>query len=127
MEPLPWAVDWNPDFEDDHRIKRAVLRALKEDNVLETIERLAQQSIEETLQDGIETEHLVWLEADAKFAFFVRIWFEASEEKVFVILEENDLGDVGFLLLEDFDCASYDGEKVLTVEFREPDTLGVEP
>lgn len=127
MEPLPWAVDWNPDFEDEHRIKRAVLRALKEDNVLETIERLAQQSIEETLQDGIETEHLVWLEADAKFAFFVRIWFEASEEKVFVILEENDLGDVGFLILEDFDCASYDGEQVLQVEFREPDTLGVEP
>lgn len=127
MEPLPWSVDWNPDFEDDHRIKRAVLRALKEENVLETIEHLSQQSIQETLQDNIETEHLVWLESDGKFAFFVRIWFEASEEKVFVIVEENDLGDIGFLLLEDFDCASYEGEKVLQVEFREPDTLGIEP
>lgn len=127
MEPLPWAVDWNPEFEDDSRIKRAVLRALKREHVYETIERLAQQSIDETLRDGIETEHLVWLDTDGKFAFFVRVWFEASEEKVFVIVEENDLGDIGFLLLEDFDCASYDGRDVLQVEFEEPETLGVEP
>lgn len=127
MEPLPWTVDWNPEFEEDPHIKRAVLRALKRDHVLETIERLAQQSIDETLRDGIETEHLVWLETDGKFAFFVRVWFEASEEKVFVIVEENDLGDIGFLLLDDFDCASYDGRDVLKVEFEEPETLGVEP
>lgn len=127
MEPLPWAVDWNPDFEDDPRIKRAVLRALKEEAVLDAIERMAQQSIDETLDEGIETEHLLWLESDGKFAFFVRIWYEASEDKVFIPIEENDLGDIGFLLLDAFDCASYEGEQVLRVEFREPDTLGIEP
>lgn len=127
MESVTWAVDWNPDFEDDLTMKRAVLRALEDERVPETVQRLAEQSVDETLEDGLETEHLVWLDTDGKFAFFVRVWFEASEEKVFVIVEENDLGDIGFLLLDDFDCASYDGKKVLKVEFEEPETLGVEP
>lgn len=127
MEPSPWAVDWNPNFEDDHRVQRAVLRALTEDNVLETIHRLAQQSIDEAVEDGVETEHLVWLDGGSRFAFFVRVWYESSEGKLFVIVEENDLGDVGFLRLEDFECASYEGKRVLKVELEDPETLGVEP
>lgn len=127
MERSSWAVDWNPDYEDDPRVQRAVVTALAGDNVLETIERLANQSIEETLADGVETEHLVWLDGGGRYAFFVRVWFEASEDKLFVIVEENDLGDVGFLKLDGHDCASYDGKDVLKVELEDPETLGVEP
>jgi hypothetical protein len=127
MEPSSWAIDWNPAYEDDHRVQRSVVTALAEEGVLDTIERLASQSIEEALADGFETEHLVWLDGESRFAFFVRVWFEASEDKLFLVVEENDLGDVGFLQLDGHDCASYDGRRVLKVELEEPETLGVEP
>ncbi len=127
MEPSPWSVDWNPGFEDDPRLKRAVMQALTADNVLKTVHRLADQSVTESLDHGVETEHLVWLDAEGTLALFVRIWYEASEEKLFVIIEENDLGDVGFLQLDGFECASYEGKNVLEVRFEDPETLGVEP
>lgn len=127
MESSPWAVDWNPRFEDDQRVKHVVLRSLGEENVMNTVHRLAKQSIKEVEEAGVETEHLVWLDAGSSFAFFVRIWFEPSEETLFVIVEENDLGDVAFLHLEDHECASYEGKKVLEVRFEDPETLGVEP
>ncbi len=127
MEPDPWTIDWNPDFADDLPMRRAVLRALDDERVASTVVSLAQQAMEEALDDGLETEHLVWLESPTKFALFIRVWFEASEEKVFVIVEENDLGDIGFLVLHGFECATYEGDDKLRVEFRDPETLGVEP
>lgn len=126
MDHTAWVVDWNPDFEDDLSIKREVLRALKERSVMRTISQLTDQAIQEAVDDGLETEHLVWLDTRGNYAFFVRIWFEASEEKAFVIIEENDLGDIGFLLLDDHDCATYGSTPdVLKVELRDPETLGV--
>ena len=127
MDPLPWVIDWNPEFEDDPRMKRAVLAALRHEGVADAVRRLARQSIEEVVDHGFETEHLIWLESQDRFALFVRVWYEQTQDKVFAVVEENDLGDVCFLILEDFDCASYDGEEVLKVEFEEPETLGVEP
>lgn len=127
MEPLPWAIDWNPDFEDDPRMKRAVLNALQRDGVADAVRRLASRSIEEVVEEGFETEHLVWLDNEDRFALFVRVWYEKTQGKVFAVVEENDLGDVCFLLLDDFDCASYERETVLEVEFEDPETLGVEP
>lgn len=126
MDHTTWVVDWNPDFEDDLSIKREVLRALKDGPVMETIALLTEQAVQEAVEEGLETEHLVWLDTRGNHAFFVRIWFEASEEKAFVIIEENDLGDVGFLLLDDHHCATYGSTPdVLRVEFRDPETLGV--
>jgi hypothetical protein len=127
MESMTWRVDWNPDFEDDRFMKREVLRAIKNDKVLQTIRRLADQAVREAKDDDLETEHLVWLDTRGKYAFFIRVWYEASEEKVFIIVEENDLGDVGFLIMENFDCATYSSAGQLKVEFRDPDTFGVEP
>lgn len=127
MDPLPWVIDWNPEFEDDTRMKRAVLQALRAEGVADTVRRLARRSIEEVVDHGFETEHLVWLDTQDRFALFVRVWYEETQDKVFAVVEENDLGDVCFLILEDHDCASYDGEQVLEVKLEEPETLGVEP
>ena len=126
MESLAWAVDWNPDFEDDRALKREVTRALKEPRIIETIRRFAREAVKEARDDGLETEHLVWLETKSKYAFFVRVWYEVSEGKVFIIVEENDLGDVGFLVMEDFDCATYSEGEMLKVELKDPDDLGVQ-
>ncbi|MDX1611140.1 MAG: hypothetical protein R3185_02140 [Candidatus Thermoplasmatota archaeon] len=125
MDPLGWSVDWNPDFEDEPAIRREVARALQDERLTMAIRRLAEQAVAEALDDGLETEHLVWLDTRGNYAFFVRVWFEASEEKVFIIIEENDLGDVGFLMLEGLECATYGTNSVLKVEFRDPETLGV--
>ena len=128
MDPLPWVIDWNPDFEDDPRMKRAVLTALRQVGVPDAVRRLARSAIEEVVEHGFETEHLVWLETRDRYALFVRVWYEQTQDKVFAVVEENDLGDVCFLILEDFDCASYEGgDTVLKVEIEEPETLGVEP
>lgn len=126
MAAPPWVVDWNPKFQDDPRMKRTVLRALRQEGVPEVIERLAQRAIDEVVENGFETEHLLWLETGGKYALFVRVWYEHTQNKVFCVVEENDLGDVCFLELEDFDCASYEREDVLKVEFEDPETLGVE-
>ena len=125
MESLAWTIDWNPEFEDEARLKREILKALKDDKVVATVKRFAEQALKEALDDGLETEHIVWLDSSFTYAFFVRVWYEVSEQKLFIIIEENDLGDVGFLLLNDLECASYGEEKVLKVEFKDPDDLGV--
>ncbi|HVL49713.1 MAG TPA: hypothetical protein VM889_14245 [Candidatus Thermoplasmatota archaeon] len=125
MESIVWRMDWNPEFEDEPRLKREILKALQDDKTIETIKRFAETAHKEALEDGLETEHLLWLDSSFTYAFFVRVWYEVSEKKLFIIVEENDLGDVGFLILEDLDCASYNEENTLKVEFREPDDLGV--
>lgn len=125
MESVVWTIDWNPDFEDEARLKREILKALKDEKTIETIKRFAEQSVSEALDDGLETEHIIWLDSSFTYAFFVRVWYEVSEAKLFIIVEENDLGDVGFLLLNDLECASYNEEKVLKVELKDPDDLGV--
>jgi hypothetical protein len=35
MEPSSWAIDWNPAYEDDHRLQRSVVTALAEEGVLD--------------------------------------------------------------------------------------------
>ena len=127
VESVVWTIDWNPEFEDEARLKREILKALKDDKTIETVKRFADQALREALEDGLETEHIVWLDSSFTYAFFVRVWYEVSEGKLFIIIEENDLGDVGFLLLNDLDCASYNEEKVLKVELKDPDDLGVSP
>ncbi len=125
MESVVWRVDWNPEFEDEARLKREILKALKDEKTIETVRRFARQAQSEALEDGLETEHIVWLDSSFTYAFFVRVWYEVSEGKLFIIIEENDLGDVGFLLLSDLECASYNEERVLKVELKDPEDLGV--
>lgn len=125
VESVVWTIDWNPEFEDETRLKREILKALKDDKTIETIKRFADQAARDALDDGMETEHIVWLSSSFTYAFFVRVWYEVSEAKLFIIVEENDLGDVGFLLINDLDCASYNEEKVLKVEFKDPEDIGV--
>ena len=125
MESVVWTIDWNPEFEDEARLKREILKALKDEKAIETIKRFAEQAVRDALDDGMETEHILWLNSSFTYAFFVRVWYEVSEAKLFIIVEENDLGDVGFLLINDLDCASYNEERLLKVEFKEPDDLGV--
>jgi hypothetical protein len=127
MEAPPWVIDWNPAFEDDPRMKQTVLQALRQDGVADVIDRLAQRAIDEVAENGFETEHLVWLDTGGRFALFVRVWYEHTQNKVFCVVEENDLGDVCFLILDEYDCASYERDQVLEVKIEEPDTLGVEP
>lgn len=130
MDSISWAIDWNPDLDEETSMKREVLRALKDDRILRVIKRLAEQAVEEAVDESLETEHLVWLDARSKHAFFIRVWYEASEKKVFIIIEENDHGDVGFLMLDGFSCANYgnaEAADTLQVEFKDPETLGVEP
>lgn len=123
-----WTIDWNPEFEDEARLKREILRALNDPKTIATIKRFAEFATNEASEDGQETEHIVWLDSALSYAFFVRVWFDIGEQKLFILVEENDLGDIGFLLLEDLLCATYgEDEAVLKVEFREPEDLGVEP
>ena len=125
LESIVWTIDWNPEFEDEVRLKKEILKALKDERTIATIKRFAEQAVREAVDLHLETEHIVWLDSSFSYAFFVRVWYETSESKLFIIIEENDLGDVGFLLLNDLDCASYDEEKVLKVEFKDPDDMGV--
>ncbi|HWG90511.1 MAG TPA: hypothetical protein VNZ52_06630 [Candidatus Thermoplasmatota archaeon] len=125
MESVVWNIDWNPEFDAETRLKREILKALKDEKAIQTVKRFAEQAVREALDDGLETEHILWLSSSFTYAFFVRVWYEVSESKLFIIVEENDLGDVGFLLINDLDCASYTEDRLLKVEFKEPDDLGV--
>ena len=128
MESIVWKVDWNPEFEDEPRLKREILKALANPKTIATIKRFAEQSAREAAEDNLETEHIIWLDSTYTYAFFVRVWFEISENKLFILVEENDLGDVGFLLIDQLECASYEqSEGVLTVELTDPEDLGVPP
>ncbi len=128
MESIVWTVDWNPEFEEEARLKREILKALRDDRVMDTVKRFAEQAVREAKDLGLETEHIVWLDSALSYAFFVRVWYDLAEKKLFILVEENDLGDVGFLLIEDLQCASYgEGEGILKVEFKEPEDLGVPP
>ena len=128
VESVVWTIDWNPEFEDEARLKREILRALNDPRTMATIKRFAEYALQEATDDGLETEHIVWLDSALSYAFFVRVWYDLAEKKLFILVEENDLGDVGFLLLESLVCASYaEADDVLKVEFREPEDLGVPP
>lgn len=126
MESIVWKVDWNPEFADEARLKREVLRTLGESRTIATIKRFAEQAQREALEDQLETEHILWLDSSYEHAFFVRVWYELTDEKLFILIEENDLGDVAMLAIEALDCASYGGdENLLKVEFADPEDLGV--
>ncbi len=125
MESIVWTVDWNPEFDDEARIKREILRALRNGKTIETVKRFAEAAVREATEDGLETEHILWLDSSQTYAFFMRVWYELSEGKLFIIIEENDLGDIGFLLLNDLECATYEEDNGLKVEFAEPEDLGV--
>lgn len=129
MESIVWTIDWNPEVADDSRLKRELMRALGESKTIATIKRFAETSQKEAEEEGLETEHLLWLDSHFSYAFFVRVWFDLGEAKLNILVEENDLGDVGFILLKDLACASYtaEDEDVLKVEFTEPEDLGVPP
>lgn len=127
MESVVWTVDWNPEFEGEGRIKREILSALKNPKTMAIVKRFAEAATKEALDDGLETEHIVWLDTSLSYAFFIRVWYDLVENKLFILIEENDLGDVGFLLLNDLECASYAQENVLKVEFKEPEDLGISP
>jgi len=130
MESVVWTVDWNPEFAEEARLKREILRALGEPKTIATIRRFADQSVKEALEEGQETEHIIWLDSSYEHAFFVRVWYESSESKLFLVVEENDLGDMGFLLFENLACASYaqaEADDVLKVELTDPEDLGVPP
>jgi hypothetical protein len=129
MEAIAWTIDWNPEFQDDAKLKREVLKCFRDIRIIRTIKNFCERATTEAGDDGLETEHILWLDASYKYALFVRVWYEASEEKMFIIIEENDLGDVGFFLLDSFDCATYEEERTVKVEyndkFRDPGHLGV--
>lgn len=130
MESIVWTVDWNPEVDDDNKLKRELTKALQEAKTIETIKRFAELSTKEATEDGIETEHLLWLDSSFNYAFFVRVWHDLTESKLNILVEENDIGDVGFILLEDIECASYTAEadeRVLKVELVDPEDLGVPP
>lgn len=129
MESLAWSVDWNPEVEDDARLKRELTKALNQPKAIATIKRYAEMAQKEALDDGLETEHLLWLDSHFSYAFFVRVWYDVSDAQLCILVEENDLGDVGYVLLKDLDCASYaeeaEEDSVLQVEFTDPEDLGV--
>jgi hypothetical protein len=127
MESVVWTIDWNPEVNDDERLKRELTKALQEERTIATIKRFAEQAVKES-EDGLETEHLVWLDSHFSYAFFVRVWFDAADGKLCILVEENDLGDVGYVLIKDLECASYGEEDdgTLKVEFADPDDLGVQ-
>ncbi len=125
MESIVWTVDWNPEFEEEARIKREILRSLRNGKTIETVKRFAEAAVREAVEDGLETEHILWLDSSQTYAFFLRVWYEVSEGKLFIIIEENDLGDIGFLILNDLECATYDEERVLKVELADPEDLGI--
>jgi hypothetical protein len=127
MESIVWTVDWNPEIADDERLKRELNKALEDGRAIATIKKFAEQAVKEAVDDGLETEHLVWLDSHFSYAFFVRVWFDVSDGKLCILVEENDLGDVGYVLIKDLECASYaeDEEDILKVEFTDPEDLGV--
>jgi hypothetical protein len=128
MESVAWSVDWNPEVADDARLKRELVKALQDDATMATIRRFAELAAKEALDDGLETEHLVWLDSHFSYAFFVRVWYDVGDAKLCILVEENDLGDVGYVLIKDLECASYVEEgagEVLRVEFSDPKDLGV--
>lgn len=128
MESIVWKVDWNPEFEDEPRLKREILKALNQSRTMATVKRFAEHAVREAVEEGQETEHILWLDSSFTYAFFVRVWYEMGEGKLFILVEENDLGDVGFLLIDDLACASYQQDEArLKVEFTEPEDLGVPP
>ncbi len=128
METIAWTVDWNPEYEAEERIKREILGALKDTRTMAVVKRFAEAAEREANDDNLETEHIVWLDTSLSYAFFVRVWYDIAERKLFILVEENDLGDIGFLLISDLECATYEAEReVLKVEFREPEDLGVPP
>ena len=104
------------------------MSCFKDKRLLKQIKSFVERSKKEA-KNGFETEHIIWLEETDRYALFVRVWFEATEEKTFIVIEENDLGDIGFLLLTDQDCATYADDKVMRVEynekFKDPGTMGV--
>lgn len=125
MESIVWTVDWNPEFEGEARLKREVLKSLNDSKTIATVKRFAEQAQREALDDHVETEHILWLDSSYEHAFFVRVWYELTDEKLFILIEENDLGDVGMLAFPSLECATYAEENVLRVEFRDPEDLGV--
>lgn len=125
MESIVWTVDWNPEFEGEARLKREVLKALTDSKTIATIKRFAEQSQREAIDDHLETEHILWLDSSYEHAFFVRVWYEMTDEKLFILIEENDLGDVGMLAIEALECATYGEGDVLKVELKDPEDLGV--
>lgn len=126
MESTVWTIDWNPEFADESKLKREILKALNNPKTISTVRRFAEVARREALDEGQETEHILWLDSGYTYAFFVRVWFDLAENKLFILVEENDLGDVGMLSLGDLDCASYgEDESLLRVEFTEPEDLGV--
>jgi hypothetical protein len=129
MESVAWSIDWNPEVSDDARLKRELTKALQQPSTIETIKRFAELATKEALDDGLETEHLLWLDSHFSYAFFVRVWYDVGDAKLCILVEENDLGDVGYILLENLACASYveevADEDVLTVEFTDPEDMGV--
>ena len=126
MESITWTIDWNPEFEDESRLKREILKSLNDPRSIATVKRFAELARREALEEGQETEHILWLDSGYAYAFFVRVWFDMAEGKLFILVEENDLGDVGMLSIADLDCASYQQkEDALRVEFAEPEDLGV--
>lgn len=128
MESIVWTIDWNPEVSDDARLKRELMKALQETSTMATIKRFAELAAKEALDDGLETEHLVWLDSHFSYAFFVRVWYDVSDAKLCILVEENDLGDVGYVLIENLECASYveeSAEDILKVEFTDPEDMGV--
>lgn len=129
MESLAWTVDWNPEVEEDARLKRELTKALQLPKTIATIKRYAELAQKEAVDDGLETEHLLWLDSHFSYAFFVRVWYDVADAQLCILVEENDLGDVGYVLIKDLACASYamDEEEadVLRVEFTDPEDLGV--
>lgn len=128
METIAWTVDWNPEVEDDARLKKELTKALQQPKTIATIKRYAELAQREAVDDGLETEHLLWLDSHFSYAFFVRVWHDIADGKLCVLVEENDLGDVGYILLKDLECASYAEEStpdVLKVEFTDPEDMGV--
>ena len=126
MESSVWTIDWNPEFEEESRLKREILKSLNDPKTIATVTRFAEHSRREALEEGQETEHILWLDSGYSYAFFIRVWYDMAESKLFILVEENDLGDVGMLKIGDLECATYsEDEDVLRVEFTEPEDLGV--
>ena len=130
MESIVWTVDWNPEVADDARLKRELMKSLHDPKTIATVKRFADLAAKEAADDGLETEHLLWLDSHFSYAFFVRVWFDMADQKLCILVEENDLGDVGYVLIKDLACASYaedSDEGVLKVELTDPEDLGIEP
>ncbi len=115
-----WTIDWNPEHERDAPMKRQIRASLEDEAVISAVKRFADQATREAEEHGLETEHMLWLDSGSTYAVFLRMWYEIAESKLFIVIEESDLGDVGFLILGDRECASYEVSDVLQVEVMEP-------